>query len=130
MVYYNLQNIFCKKDFLQFLSKASLLSCIRLFKALKYHADQEKRKSYLNFIVSIFHFVTETWHYVITFLLNTKMRKNTKKQKKMSITQNVIMILGVVSFVGIQEPIQQCDEELAFVTWHENAHETATTPNI
>lgn len=40
------------------------------------------------------------------------------------------MILGVVSFLGVQEPTQQCDEELAFVTWHESVHQTAATLNI
>lgn len=56
--------------------------------------------------------------------------KKYQKQKKMSVTQNILMILGFVSFVGVQEPAQQFDEELAFVTWHESAHQTAATLNI
>lgn len=37
----------------------------------------------------------------------------------------------VISFTGDQDPAEQCDQELAFPTWHENAqHWSAATLNL
>lgn len=100
-----------------------------MLKALKYIQIRRKKKLF-ELYYQYFSFCDRNLALCNQVPIKSQKGKKYQNQKKMSVTQNILMILRFVRFVGVQEPTQQCDEELAFVTWHESAHQTAATLTI